>query len=174
MTTVTFGKHKGTEIINVPTDYLVWGSSKLDSPKWRNVFQTELDRRKQETKSLLDSNPDELLKKLEAEALRDIQAEIANSGAEHEYDRFDEYGEAENRAKTKLSAMQADKAMKDLKIEYAGLLGVDLKMMSRLENAYFNDELSRSNFGSVEKYNLAMDYFKKKDALLDVAMAQYF
>lgn len=174
MTTLTFGKHKGSDITTVPADYLEWGSSKLDSPKWRNVFQTELDRRKQETESLLDSNPDELLKKLEAEELRDIQREIAESGCEHEYDHFDEYGEAENRAKTKLSALQADKAMKDLKIEYAGLLGVDLKMMDKMENAYLNDQLTRKNFEFERKYNLAMEYFKKKDALLEIAMAQYF
>lgn len=174
MCKLTFGKHKGTEIKDIPADYLEWGVSKLDSPKWREEFKAELDRRKKETQTLLNSNPDELLKKLEEEAVRDIDAEISASGCEHEYTSWDIYSEAESRAKTKVSALQADKAIKELKIEYAGLLGVDSKMIDKLENAYFNDELSRSNFATETKYNLAMEYFKKKDALLDVAMAQYF
>lgn len=70
--------------------------------------------------------------------------------------------------------MQAENAMQALKIEYAGLLGVDLKMMDRMENAYLCDQLSRKNFEFERKYNLAMEYFKKKDALLNVAIAQYF
>lgn len=174
MIILTFGKHKGSDITTVPADYLKWGSSKLDSPRWRNAFQTELNRRDAETQALLNTNPDELLKKLEAEELSNIRREIAESGCEHEYDRFDEYGEAENRAKQKLEAMQAENAMQALKIEYAGLLGVDLKMMDRMENAYLRDQLSRKNFEFERKYNLAMEYFKKKDALLNVAIAQYF
>lgn len=172
MIILTFGKHKGSDITSVPADYLKWGVSKLDSPRWRNAFQTELNRRDAETQALLNTNPDELLKKLEAEELSNIRREIAE--CEHEYDRFDEYGEAENRAKRKLEAMQAENAMQALKIEYAGLLGVDLKMMDRMENAYLCDQLSRKNFESERKYNLAMEYFKKKDALLNVAIAQYF
>lgn len=174
MAILTFGKYKGSEIKDIPADYLEWGSSKLDSPKLKKEFQAELDRRKQETKTLLDSNSAELLKKLEDEELRNIRHEIANSGCEYEYDSFDEHGEAESRAKTKLSAMQAEKAMEDLKIEYASLLSIDLKKMDLIENAYNCECLNRKNFATVEKYDLAMEYFKKKDALLDVAMAQYF
>ena len=172
MTVLTFGKHKGSDLSEVPKDYLEWGVSKLDSPKWRKEFQNELDRRKNETQHLLNTNPDRLLEKLEKEALRGINQEM--EGHEHEYDRVDIYTEAENRANSKLKALQADKALKELKIEYAGLLGIDLKMMDKMEQTYLCDQLSRSNFQTESKYNLAMEYFKKKDALLEVAMSLYF
>lgn len=172
MTVLTFGKHKGSDLSEVPKDYLEWGVSKLDSPKWRKEFQNELDRRKNETKYLLDTDPDRLLKKLEKEALRGISQEM--EGYEHEYDRVDIYSEAENRANSKLKALQADKALEQLKIEYAGLLGIDLKRMDKMEQTYLCDQLSRKNFQTENKYKLAMEYFKKKDALLEVAMSLYF
>ena len=172
MTVLTFGKHKGSDLSEVPTNYLEWGVSKLDSPKWRKEFQNELDRRKNETQHLLNTDPDKLLEKLEKEALRGINQEM--EGNEHEYDRVDIYTEAENRANSKLKALQADKALKELKIEYADLLGLDLKMMDKMEQTYHCDQLSRSNFQTESKYKLAMEYFKKKDALLEVAMSLYF
>ena len=172
MTVLTFGKHKGSDLSEVPKDYLEWGVGKLDSPKWRKEFQNELDRRKNETKYLLNTDPDRLLGKLEREALRSIHQEM--EGYEHEYDRADIYTEAENRANSKLKALQADKALEQLKIEYAGLLGIDLKMMDKMEQTYLCDQLSRKNFQTENKYKLAMEYFKKKDALLEVAMSLYF
>lgn len=77
-------------------------------------------------------------------------------------------------ANSKLKALQADKALEQLKIEYAGLLGIDLKMMDKMEQTYHSDQLSRKNFQTDSKYSLAMEYFKKKDALLEVAMSLYF
>ncbi|MFM6135510.1 MAG: hypothetical protein ACKPCP_15340 [Sphaerospermopsis kisseleviana] len=173
MTVLTFGKHKGSDITTVPADYLKWGVSKLDSPKWRKEFQSELNRRDAETQALLNTNPDELLKKLEDEELKKLQREIAESGSAHEYEFFDEYSEAENRAKRKLEAMQAEKALDALKIEYAGLLTLDLRMMDMMENEYHCDRLSRRNFASEKKYSIAMEYFKKKNALLEVAMSYF-
>jgi hypothetical protein len=172
MTVLTFGKYKGSDLSEVPTNYLEWGVSKLDSPKWRKEFQNELNRRKNETQHLLKTDPDRLLGKLEREALRGIRQEM--EGYEHEYDRVDIYTEAENRANSKLKALQADKALKELKIQYAGLLGIDLKMMDKMEQTYHCEQLGRSNFQTESKYKLAMEYFKKKDALLEVALTLYF
>ncbi|MFM7373479.1 MAG: putative quorum-sensing-regulated virulence factor, partial [Sphaerospermopsis kisseleviana] len=128
MTKVTFGKYQGSAITEIPDDYLEWGSSNLTSSKWKTLFETELNRRKQ----LLSDDPDKLLKKLEAEELREIQREIAN--CDHEYDQYDLYTEAENRARIKLKALQADQAMKELRMEYTSLLGLDSNTMDRLEN----------------------------------------
>ncbi|MFM6134737.1 MAG: hypothetical protein ACKPCP_11325 [Sphaerospermopsis kisseleviana] len=164
MTKVTFGKHQGSDITEIPDDYLEWGSSNLTSPKWKTLFETELNRRKQSDQS---DDSDKFLKKLKAEELQQIQREIANSGSEHEYDRYDPYTEAENRAK----ARQADQAIKELRIEYATLLGLNSDTMDMLENFYYNDTLSRKNFSTEHKYNLAMQYFKKRSDLIDVAMA---
>ncbi|MFM6155416.1 MAG: hypothetical protein ACKPE3_20870, partial [Sphaerospermopsis kisseleviana] len=162
MTTITFGKHQGSDITEIPDDYLEWGSSNLTSPRWKTLFQTELNRRKQ-------SDPDKLFEKLVAEELQQVQREIANSGSEHEYAQCDPYTEAENRAK----ARQADQAIKELRIEYATLLGLDSNTMDMLENFYYNDTLSRKNFATEHKYNLAMQYFKKRNALIDVAMSHF-
>jgi hypothetical protein len=172
MTVLTFGKYKGSDLSEVPKDYLEWGVSKLDSSKWRKEFQNELDCRKNETQHLLNTDPDKLFGKLEREALSSIHQEM--EGHEHEYDRVDIYTEAENRANSKLKALQADKALKELKIQYAGLLGIDLKMMDKMEQTYHCEQLGRSNFQTESKYKLAMEYFKKKDALLEVAITLYF
>ncbi|MFM7372117.1 MAG: hypothetical protein ACKO2Z_30900, partial [Sphaerospermopsis kisseleviana] len=137
----------------------------LTSSKWKTLFETELNRRKQ----LLSDDPDKLFKKLVAEELREIQREIANSGSEHEYDHYDQYTEAENRA----FARQADQAIKALRVEYASLLGLDSNTMDKLENLYYNDSLSRKNFSTEHKYNLAMQYFKNRSDLIDVAMAHF-
>jgi len=42
---VTFGKHKGTDIKDVPEGYLKWGSENLSNGNWKKVFINELDRR---------------------------------------------------------------------------------------------------------------------------------
>lgn len=174
MATLTFGKYKGIDTKDIPTDYLEWGVENLYSQKWNKAFKDELNRRSKETKNLLEVDPDELLKKLEAEELKNLQREIAESGAAHEYDFFDEYSEAENQAKKKLLALQAEKALDALKIEYAGLLNLDLRMMDMMENEYHCERLSRRNFASEKKYSIAMEYFQKKHDLLEVAMYQYF
>ena len=174
MTTLTFGKYKGTDTKDIPTDYLEWGVENLYSQKWNKAFRDELNRRNAETKNLLEVDPDELLKKLEDEELKKLQREIAESGCEHEYDYYDEYSEAKNQAKKKLLALQAKKALDTLKTEYAGLLNLDLRMMDMMENEYHCERLSRRNFANDKKYSIAMEYFKKRNALLEVAMYQYF
>ena len=48
MNTLTFGKHKGQDIKDVPLKYLEWGSNKLQSIKWKKQFNTDIQRRQAE------------------------------------------------------------------------------------------------------------------------------
>lgn len=45
---LTFGRHKGTPLEQIPNGYLEWGLEQLQEPRWEQVrvqFQTELQRR---------------------------------------------------------------------------------------------------------------------------------
>lgn len=42
---LTFGKHKGSPLCDVPTDYLLWGRDNLSQMHWRKVFDGELVKR---------------------------------------------------------------------------------------------------------------------------------
>jgi uncharacterized protein (DUF3820 family) len=44
---VTFGKHKGFKIADVPTGYLRWVAETFGPGKWRDAFAAELARRAQ-------------------------------------------------------------------------------------------------------------------------------
>jgi hypothetical protein len=170
---LTFGKYKGDDIKDVPTEYLQWGSSKLDSPKWKKEFSDELNRRKneekaQELKILADPDSEEIFNKLVSEAEIEIEREISASGCEHEYDRFNISQEAENRAKAKIAAIKAKKELENKELEILKFLGCDKKMLDRIEYAWSMDELNKGNFAKEEKYNAAIEYCKKKSDLLEV------
>lgn len=170
---LTFGKHKGSHIEDVPADYLEWGVSKLESLKWKKEFSDELARRKNEEKAQelkILSNPDseEIFNKLAREAEIEIEREISNSGCEHEYDRFNISQEAEDRAKAKISSIKAKKELKTSEEEILKVLGCDKKMLDRIEYAWSMDELSQKNFAKEEKYLAAVEYCKKKSDLLEI------
>jgi len=170
---LTFGKHKGNELSQVPTDYLEWGANKLESLKWKKEFSNELARRKSEEKKLelkILTNPDseEIFNKLVQEAEIEIEREISNSGCEHEYDRFNISQEAENRAKSKIATIKAKKELKIAEEEILKTLGCDKKMLDRIEYAWSMDELSQKNFAKEEKYLAAVEYCKKKSDLLEI------
>ncbi len=42
---ITFGKHKGLTLMEVPSTYLTWGVNNLGSD-WSSIFRMELERRK--------------------------------------------------------------------------------------------------------------------------------
>ena len=173
MSVLTFGKHKGNDIEDVPTDYLQWGASKLDSPKWKKEFSDELARRKKqekdrELKILANPDSEEILNKLIKEAEIEIEREISASGCGHEYDRFNISQEAEDRAKAKISSIKAKKELKIAEEEILKLLGCDKKILDRIEYAWSMDELSQKNFAKEEKYLAAIEYCKKKSDLLEI------
>jgi hypothetical protein len=168
MTTLTFGKHKGTEIKNVPADYLEWGSSKLDSPKWRNAFQSELDRRNSEEKQkevFIKANIDSpeiremLIKEAEQELAEEENFSLKN---DCQYDgRIITQAEIEKLADEKLESYSVQAQMERLAQEYVAKMSVTDKQLKLMESLWQSDQLSKKNFQTTEKYNLAMEYFAK-------------
>jgi hypothetical protein len=42
---ITFGKHQGKEIEELPISYVVWGMNHITSVKWKTVMSAEFKRR---------------------------------------------------------------------------------------------------------------------------------
>ena len=172
MPTLTFGKHKGTEIKNVPTDYLEWGSSKLDSPKWRNVFQTELDRRNSEEKqkeTFIKTNisSPEIREMLIKEAEQEL-AEEENFSLDNDvqYDgRIITQAEIEELADAKLAKYQAKVQLEKLDTEFIQKWGVSQSQINKLQDAFWNDELER-NCSTPERLKVARELCVSRDVLL--------
>ena len=173
MAVLTFGKHKGSDISSVPSEYLEWGASKLDSPSWRNQFEIELKRRNQEQiekdafiKANIDSQEvwDLLVKEAEKELYEEEDFSLEN---DCQYDgRVITQKEIDGLAKEKLSKYKAEKELAHIETEILKKLGCDKNMLSRIESAYWNDELSQKNFAKKEKFDAATKYCERKADLL--------
>ena len=174
MTVITFGKHKGSDISSVPSEYLEWGGSKLDSPFWKNQFEAELKRRnKQEKekdlyiKANIDSQEvwDLLVKEAEKELYEEEDFDLEN---DCQYDgRVITQKEIDDLAKEKLAKYKAEEELTHIETEILKTLGCDKNMLSRIESAYWNDELSQKNFAQKEKFEAATKYCERKASLLE-------
>ncbi len=167
---ITFGKHKGTDIINVPTQYLEWGAEKLESLRWREVFDTELKRRHEADKKQLahlkaNINDPSTLDYLVQQKIKEVESEISNSGCAWEYDNFNVHEEAESRAKEKLEELQIEVAIENLKKEFEGREGLTVELLKKIESVHTDYGLERSQFSSEVKYKLACEYVKKLEAI---------
>jgi ABC-type oligopeptide transport system substrate-binding subunit len=173
MTTLTFGKHKGTDIKNIPTEYLEWGSSKLDSPKWKKEFQTELDRRNSEEKqkeTFIKANINSpeiremLIKEAEQELIDEENYSLEN---DCQYDgRIITQAEIEKLADEKLSKYQTEVQLEKLDTEFIQKWGVNQSQINKLQDAFWNDELVR-NCSTPERLKAAKELCVRRDALLD-------
>lgn len=168
---ITFGKYKGNDVSDLPTDYLEWGATKLDSPKWRKAFEDELSRRnnlEQEKKEKLKLNIDssETLEELMKSAFQEIQAEISSSGCEWEYNNFDFQGEAERRASEALKELKAEIAIENLKKEIKEKdKSLTEEVLQKIEDAHYNHGLERSQFSSDLRYQLAVEYMQNLESI---------
>jgi hypothetical protein len=171
MTTLTFGKHKGADIQNVPIDYLEWGSSKLDSPKWRNAFQTELDRRNSEEKqkeafmkSNIDSN--EVWQTLVSDAAKELHDEENHYlNTDCQYDgRIISQKEVEELANEKLAEYKAEIELDKLDDDFIEKWGVTKTQINKLQDAFWNNELER-NCSTPERLEAAKELCVRRDAL---------
>jgi len=167
---ITFGKHKGSSVEDVPINYLVWGSEKLESPKWRKIFGDELSRRaKQEKEDKLQmmANLDipEVLEKLIRKYIIALEVERAESGCEWEYDDLDFYGMAKEKALIEIMDLRIEKLEQD----YQVLMEVDSDKMRKLHELHWRcpDKLRNGQFSTPERKRLAMEYLAKMDDLYD-------
>lgn len=173
MSVLTFGKHKGSDISSVPSEYLEWGANKLESPKWRKEFEAELIRRNKEQKEKelyikanIDSQEvwDLLVKEAEKELYEEEDFSLEN---DCQYDgRLITQKEIDDLAKEKLAKYKAEEELSRIEVEILKVLGCDKNMLSRIESAYWNDELSQKNFAQKEKFEAAVAYCEKKSNLL--------
>lgn len=169
MTTLTFGKYKGSKLSSVPSDYLDWGVNNLDSPKWKSAFKDELSRRKNkeaEEKEYLKNNLDnpEILQILFNKAIVDINNEASNSGCEWEYNSIADT--AQSVAKEDLKKLQTEVAIEKLEKEFA-VLGISTDILKKIEQTHYGIGLEPSQFSSEEKYNLAVEYINKLEKIID-------
>lgn len=168
MTVITFGKHKGSNVQDIPASYLEWGSEKLESPKWRKVFSDELSRRaKQEKQEKLEmiadlDNP-EILEKLIRKYIIELEVERDNSGCEWEYDNLDFYGMAKEKAMIEIASLRVDK----LKYEYQNILETTVDKLELVERIYDDGEFHMAKFSTPEKRRIVTEYLKKRDELLE-------
>lgn len=168
MTVITFGKHKGSNVQDIPASYLEWGSEKLESPKWRKVFSDELSRRaKQEKQEKLEmiadlDNP-EILEKLIRKYIIELEVERDNSGCEWEYDNLDFYGMAKEKAMIEIASLRVDK----LKYDYQNILETTADKLKLVERIYDDGEFHLAKFSTPEKRRIVTEYLKKRDELLE-------
>jgi len=167
MTVITFGKHKGSSVEDVPINYLVWGSEKLESPKWRKVFNDELSRRaRQEEQEKLEmiANLDspEVMEKLIRKYIIELEIERDESGCEWEYDRLNFYEMAKDKAMIEVASLRVDK----LKYDYQNIIGTTADKLELIERIYDDGEIAQVKFSSPEKRRLAMEYLQKREELI--------
>lgn len=172
MTTVTFGKYKNWDIKEVPSSYLDWGSTKLDSPHWRDLFNKEIDRRNKEQKKKedfikanIDSQEvwDLLLKEADDELIKEER--LAEQENVQYNSRIITKKEIEELAKEKLADYKKEIAVENLKKEFDGKDGLTIKLLSKIEDIYYNIGLERSQFSSDSKYQLACEYMERLIAI---------
>jgi hypothetical protein len=165
---LTFGKHKGCSIQDIPRSYLEWGVDRLESSKWREEFQKELFRRRDEEKKEIAwikenlDNP-ESMEKLTNKFIGELTQEITQSGCEWEYENFDVFKEAEELASKRINSLRLEVEIENLKSSYQSLLEFDSEKMSKMEELFYSLKLSRKNFKDPAKYSIAMEYLHKLD-----------
>ncbi|MEY2910742.1 MAG: hypothetical protein RLZZ184_51 [Cyanobacteriota bacterium] len=170
MTTLTFGKHKGTDIKNVPLEYLEWGSNKLESPKLKKQFKDEIKRRQDENttkeKYILENidSPEVwemLLQETEAELW---QQEINANAINCQYDsRAITQKEVNDLANEKLAKYKKKIELNQLDADFKHKWNLSEKQMDTLLSAI---EINQRMFSTEEKYFSAVEYIEARNELL--------
>jgi hypothetical protein len=168
MTKLTFGKHKNEDIANVPTEYLEWGASKLDSPKWKTAFALELKKRQQEkdkkaayikdnidTQEVLDLLYEEAEKEL---FLGDDEDEVMRITSKDVQRLFTE----------KVNRVKAEIELEKLDAQFCSKWGITEKQLNLIHDLSFSDELTPKRFSTIEKYESACEYLQAREDLLGI------
>ena len=166
---ITFGKYKGTELVNIPTNYLEWGIDKLETPKWRKLFLEELKRRNQEeadfqSKVANDPDNEELKKQLYQRFWDEYEKEVTDSDCPHEYDQYDPTKEIEERVNNYIFIAITDKKEAELKNEYSEKLE-GMNNLDKILSYYHADNLTQALFSTPERYKIALEFCQKLDTL---------
>lgn len=164
MVTLTFGKYKGTDIENIPDDYLEWGIERLDSPKWRKEFELELKRRKNETQKR-DTFIKQNINTNEAWQMLVKEAESELSDDEDDY-RIVRQSDIDALAKEKLQKYQAEIELEQLDTEFMNQWGVTKTQVNKIQNEYWNGGLEQRMFTNQAKYKAACELAEKRNDLI--------
>lgn len=164
---VTFGKHKGSDIKDIPLAYLEWGADKLKS-HWQEEFEKELRRRRDEERKETDwikANLDspEAFKKLTNKFIAQFDKEMAESGCPWEYEKIDIFKEAEDMATKEIKFLRIEVEIEALKSKYQSLLGFDSEKMEKIEELFYSLKLSKNNFRDPSKYPVVLEYLHQLD-----------
>lgn len=167
---LTFGKHKNEDISDIPTEYLEWGALKLDSPKWREAFASEIKRRRNdalEKKAYIKANIDtqEILDLLYEEAekelfLGDDEDDVMRITSKDVQRLFEE----------KLARVKAEIELEKLEAAFCSKWGITEKQLNLINNLSFSDELTPDKFSTTEKYESACRYLQAREDLMWILM----
>jgi hypothetical protein len=169
MTKLTFGKHKNEDIANIPAEYLEWGALKLDSPKWREAFASEIKRRRdeeKEKKAYIKANIDtqEVLNLLYEEAEKELflgdEDEVMRTSKKDVQRLFEE----------KLARAKAEIELEKLEAEFCSKWGITSHQLNLIHNLSFSDELTPDKFSTIEKYESACKYLQAREDLMWILM----
>ncbi|MFM6725697.1 MAG: hypothetical protein ACKPJF_14830 [Dolichospermum sp.] len=172
MSVLTFGKHKGSDLKDIPSEYLEWGAGKLDSPKWRKEFEQELSRRRSEKRRNYEwikqniNSPDVwvlLLKEAEKE-LNDEEEYALEIDCQYD-GRIISQKEVEELAKEKLAKYQAEIDLEVLEKSFLDKWGLSKKDIAAIQDAWFCDSLQQV-CSSDEKFVAANEFATKRNDLI--------
>jgi len=168
--TLTFGKHKGADIKDVPLEYLEWGSNKLESPKLKKQFKEEIKRRLDENttkeKFILENidSPEVwemLISEVEAELW---QQEINSNAINCQYDsRTITQKEVNDLANEKLAKYKKKIQLSQLDADFKHKWDLSDKQMNTLISAI---DINQKMFSTEEKYLSAVEYIEARNELL--------
>lgn len=171
MTTLTFGKHKGTDIKNVPLEYLEWGSNKLESPKLKKQFKDEIKRRLDENtikeKYILENidSPEVwemLISEVEAELWQqEINANAVKVNCQYDSQAITE--EVNDLANEKLAKYKKKIQLSQLDADFKVKWNLSDKQMNTLISAI---DINQKMFSTEEKYLSAVEYIEARNELL--------
>lgn len=158
---LNFGKFKGSDIKDVSLEYLEWGAAKLEAPKWKKEFNSEIQRRRAESK-LKDQ-----------ETINNIDSpetwELMIKEAENElWDPFDPDGyithkEVEELANQKLTRYRKKIELNNLDNEFVQKWNLTQKQLGLIHQEI---ELNPRMFSTEEKYLSAVEYIEKRNNLI--------
>jgi hypothetical protein len=159
---LTFGKYKGTDIKNLPIEYLEWGAKRLEIPKWQKAFEGEIERRRDESKR----RDQEIMKNIDSPETWDL---LIKESENELWDPFDPDGcyitqkDVDALANKKLTRYKKKIELNNLDNEFTEKWNLSQVQLGKIQSEI---ELNRRMFLSEEKYLDSVAYIEKRNDLI--------
>lgn len=159
---LNFGKYKGSDIKDVPIEYLEWGAARLEAPKWKKEFNSEIQRRRAEAKV----REQEIINNIDSPQVWELMIKEAENEL---WDPFDPDGyyithkEVEDLANQKLTRYRKKNELNNLDNEFVQKWNLT---QNQLDKIHSEIELNQGMFSSEDKYLSAVEYIEKRNNLI--------